>query len=88
MLLYSFMAKGDYGDVKFGEFSLDGWVSVFFQRDIFDDTLGLADAHLSIIWRSLQLSFFTTLLTLILGFPTAYFIATRPAHTVRSGSSW
>jgi len=81
MLLYSFMAKGDYGDVKFGEFSLDGWVSVFFQRDIFDDTLGLADAHLSIIWRSLQLSFFTTLLTLILGFPTAYFIATRPPHT-------
>ncbi|ANH07387.1 ABC transporter permease [Shinella sp. HZN7] len=81
MLLYSFMAKGDYGDVRFGEFSLDGWVSVFFQRDIFDDTLGLADAHLSIIWRSLQLSFFTTLLTLILGFPTAYFIATRPPHS-------
>ncbi len=81
MLLYSFMAKGDYGDVKFGEFSLDGWTSVFFQRDIFDDTLGLADAHLSIIWRSLQLSFFTTILTLILGFPTAYFIATRPPHT-------
>ena len=81
MLLYSFMAKGDYGDVRFGEFSLDGWTSVLFQRDIFDDTLGLADAHLSIIWRSLQLSFFTTLLTLILGFPTAYFIATRPAHT-------
>ena len=81
MLLYSFMAKGDYGDVRFGEFSLDGWVSVFFQRDIFDDTLGLADAHLSIIWRSLHLSFFTTLLTLILGFPTAYFIATRPPHS-------
>ncbi|HSX75298.1 MAG TPA: ABC transporter permease [Shinella sp.] len=81
MLLYSFMAKGDYGDVRFGEFSFDGWVSVFFQRDIFDDTLGLADAHLSIIWRSLQLSFFTTLLTLILGFPTAYFIATRPPHS-------
>ncbi|WP_242224756.1 ABC transporter permease [Shinella zoogloeoides] len=81
MLFYSFMAKGDYGDVKFGEFSLDGWTSVLFQRDIFDDTLGLADAHLSIIWRSLQLSFFTTLFTLILGFPTAYFIATRPPHT-------
>ena len=81
MLFYSFMAKGDYGDVRFGEFSLDGWTSVLFQRDIFDDTLGLADAHLSIIWRSLQLSFFTTLLTLILGFPTAYFIATRPPHT-------
>lgn len=81
MLLYSFMAKGDYGDVRFGEFSLEGWTSVFFQRDIFDDTLGLADAHLSIIWRSIQLSFVTTILTLILGFPTAYFIATRPPHT-------
>ena len=81
MLLYSFMAKGDYGDVRFGEFSLEGWTSVLFQRDIFDDTLGLADAHLAIIWRSIQLSFFTTLLTLILGFPTAYFIATRPPHS-------
>ena len=81
MLLYSFMAKGDYGDVRFGEFSLEGWTSVLFQRDIFDDTLGLADAHLSIIWRSIQLSFFTTILTLILGFPTAYFIATRPPHS-------
>lgn len=81
MLLYSFMAKGDYGDVRFGEFSLEGWTSVLFQRDIFDDTLGLADAHLSIIWRSIQLSFFTTIFTLILGFPTAYFIATRPPHT-------
>lgn len=78
MLLYSFMVKGDYGDVKFGQFSLDGWVSVFFQRDLFDDTLGLAQAHISIIWRSIKLSFFTTVLTLLLGFPTAYFIATRP----------
>lgn len=81
MLLYSFMEKGDYGDVKFGQFSLDGWFSVLFQRDIFDDTLGLAEAHLSIIWRSIKLSFMTTVLTLILGFPTAYFIATRPART-------
>ncbi|HSI18539.1 MAG TPA: ABC transporter permease [Sphingomonas sp.] len=81
MLAYSFMAKGDYGDVKLGQFSLDGWFSVFFQRDIFDDTLTLADAHLSIFWRSLRLSLITTVLTLLLGFPTAYFIATRPRHT-------
>jgi spermidine/putrescine transport system permease protein len=81
MLAYSFMAKGDYGDVKFGQFSLDGWFSVFFQRDIFDGTFSLADAHLSIFWRSLRLSFITTVLTLLLGFPTAYFIATRPRHT-------
>src|SRR5690606_3629649 len=81
MLAYSFMVKADYGDVKFGVFSLEGWVSVLFQRDIFDDTLGLADAHLSILWRSISLSLYTTVLTLLFGFPTAYFIATRPATT-------
>ncbi|PYB69702.1 MULTISPECIES: ABC transporter permease [Rhizobium] len=81
MLVYSFLVKGDYGDVKPWQFSLDGWFSVFFERDIFDDTFGLASAHVSIIWRSLKLSFYTTILTLILGFPTAYFIATRPAKS-------
>jgi spermidine/putrescine transport system permease protein len=81
MVLYSFLEKGDYGDVKFGVFSLEGWTSVFMQRDIFDDTLGMADAHLAIFWRSIKLSLYTTLFTLILGFPTAYFIATRPART-------
>jgi spermidine/putrescine transport system permease protein len=81
MVLYSFLEKGDYGDVKFGTFSLEGWTSVFMQRDIFDDTLGIADAHLAIFWRSIKLSLYTTFFTLILGFPTAYFIATRPART-------
>ena len=79
MLLYSFMVKGDYGDVKYWQFSSDGWFSVFLQRDIFDDTLTLADAHVTIFWRSVKLSLITTLVTLFLGFPTAYFIATRPA---------
>ncbi len=81
MVLYSFLEKGDYGDVKFGTFSLEGWTSVFLQRDIFDDTLGIADAHLAIFWRSIKLSLQTTIFTLILGFPTAYFIATRPARS-------
>ncbi|TIX99179.1 MAG: ABC transporter permease, partial [Mesorhizobium sp.] len=45
-----------------------------------DDTLAFADAHLSIFWRSAKLSFLTTILTLLFGFPTAYFIATRPAR--------
>jgi spermidine/putrescine transport system permease protein len=78
MLAYSFMARGDYGDVKFGQFSLDGWFSVLFERDIFDNTLSLADANLSVFWRSAKLSVMTTAVTLFLGFPTAYFIATRP----------
>jgi spermidine/putrescine transport system permease protein len=78
VLLYSFMVKGDYGDVKYWQFSSDGWFSVFFERDIFDDTVTLAGAHLLVLWRSIKLSFLTTVLSLILGFPTAYFIATRP----------
>ncbi|TKA84003.1 ABC transporter permease, partial [Sulfitobacter sp. 15WGC] len=40
--------------------------------------LGWSDAHLSIFWRSLKLSILTTLACLFFGFPTAYFIATRP----------
>jgi spermidine/putrescine transport system permease protein len=80
VLLYSFMVKGDYGDVKYWQFSWDGWFEVFFERDIFDDTVTFADAHISVLWRSVRLSFFTTLLSLIIGFPTAYFIATRPEN--------
>jgi spermidine/putrescine transport system permease protein len=76
VLVYSFLAPGSYGDVKW-EFSLDGWTSVLFERDIFDNTLSFADAHLSIFWRSVKLSLATTIVTLIVGFPTAYFIATR-----------
>ncbi|MGI9464206.1 MAG: ABC transporter permease [Aestuariivirgaceae bacterium] len=80
MLVYSFLKAGDYGGVIW-TFSGDGWISVFVQRDIFDETLSLADAHVSIFWRSLKLSILTTLLALFLGFPTAYFIATRPPGT-------
>ncbi len=78
MLLYSFMVKGDYGDVKYWEFSSRGWVEVFRQTDIFDESItSWADAHVQILWRSIRLAAITTVATLILGFPTAYFISTR-----------
>lgn len=80
VFVYSFLTPGAYGDVIW-EFSPDAWISVFLKRDIFDNTLSLADAHMSIFWRSLRLSFLTTLIALLLGFPTAYFIATRSART-------
>ena len=79
VVVYSFLTPGNYGDVKW-QFSTDAWVSVLLQRDVFDDTLSFASAHLSIFWRSVSLSAMTTILTLIFGFPTAYFIATRPEH--------
>jgi len=79
VLVYSFLAPGNYGDVKW-QFSPDAWMSVLLERDIFDDALSFADAHLSIFWRSASLSAITTILCLIFGFPTAYFIATRPEN--------
>ncbi|MCZ8151714.1 MAG: ABC transporter permease [Rhodobacteraceae bacterium] len=78
IFVYSFLTPGQYGNVVW-EFSLDGWISILFTRDIFDGTLGLADAHLTIFWRSVSLSIMTTVVAFALGFPTAWFIATRPA---------
>ncbi len=79
MLVYSFLSAGDYGGIEF-QFSTEGWFAVFFHRDIFDDNISIAGAHLSIFWRSVKLSAGTTLLCLAFGFPTAYFIATAPRH--------
>ena len=80
VLVYSFISSGEYGGVVW-KFSTDAWFNVVFHRDIFDETIGLADAHMIILWRSIKLSFFTTVSTLAIGFPTAYFIATRPRKT-------
>lgn len=79
VLIYSFLAPGPYGDVKW-EFSTEAWFNVFLSRDIFDGTISIADAHVSILWRSIELAVATTIISLIFGFPTAYFIASRPAH--------
>jgi spermidine/putrescine transport system permease protein len=59
VLLYSFLSSGEYGGITW-KFSTDAWFNVVLVRDIFDDTLRLADAHLRILWRSVKLSFFTT----------------------------
>ena len=79
VVIYSFLAPGSFGGVSW-EFSMRGWFRVFFSRDIFDpDDVSLNWAHLAIFWRSISLAFQTTVLCAILGFPTAWFISTRPA---------
>ena len=47
VLVYSFLSPGDYTGVQ-RPFTLEAWQSILFTRDIFDGTLQLADAHLSI----------------------------------------
>ena len=76
VLTYSFLEPGDYGGVVWA-FSAEGWFNVFLTHDIFTDELRIQDAHVAIFWRSVKLSVLTTVTCLVLGFPTAYFIATR-----------
>ncbi|TMM51180.1 ABC transporter permease [Sulfitobacter sabulilitoris] len=76
VVIYSFLEPGDYSGVRW-TFSTDAWFRILFQRDIFDGTVSLADANLSIFWRSVKLSLATTLIAFVLGLPTAWFIATR-----------
>ena len=77
VLVHSFLTPGQYGNVVW-EFSTDAWTGILFTQDIFDKTWSLADAHLSIFWRSVKLALMTTFFTFLVGFPTAWFIATRP----------
>ncbi len=79
VLVYSFLVKGQYGGVIW-TFSTEAWFEVLFTRDIFSDEVTLADAHLAIFWRSVKLSLMTTAITFAVGFPTAWFIATRPPN--------
>jgi spermidine/putrescine transport system permease protein len=81
MVVYSFLTPGQYGNVQW-IFSLNGWRSILFTEDIFEPgTYTLADAHLTILLRSIKLSLLTTLITALVGFPTAWFIATKPPKT-------
>ena len=77
VVIYSFLEAGTHGNVVW-TFSTEGWSQILWTKDIFTDSYVLADAHLTILWRSVKLSLLTTIFTFIVGFPTAWFIATRP----------
>ena len=77
MIVYSFLVAGEYGGVVWN-FSTDAYVSFLFQRDIFDGTLTFSPDYLEIYVRSIFLAFATTVVCVAFGFPTAYFMATRP----------
>ena len=49
-----------------------------FDRDIFDHTLQFSTTYLSIFARSIGLALGATVGALLVGFPTAYFIASKP----------
>src|SRR5687767_12442357 len=76
IFVYSFLMPGYYGGVEW-DFTLDNYIGFLFTRDLFDETLVFDPAYLAIFARSALQAAFATFASLLLGFPTAYFIATR-----------
>lgn len=74
MLLVSFLQPGDYGGVKWGQYSAEAYVSFLYERD-FDDSLVFNTDYLGIFQRSFWLAVATTAGCLLIGFPTALYLA-------------
>jgi spermidine/putrescine transport system permease protein len=75
--VYSVLAPAQYGGVIW-EPSAEAYMRLLFERDIFDDTLTFNPDYMQILARSVLQAGIATLLCLIIGLPTAWFIATRP----------
>ena len=81
MLVYSFLTKEFRGGVIW-EFSLAAYDQFFFDRGLFgDEPPKIEWTYIAIFWRSIWQAGLATLLCLFIGFPTAWFIATRPAKS-------
>lgn len=81
MLVYSFLTKEFRGGVVW-EFSLAAYDQFFFDRGLFGDEPAKIDwTYINIYLRSALQALIATLLCLVIGFPTAYFIATRSARS-------
>ena len=81
MLVYSFLTKEFRGGVIW-EFSLAAYDQFLFDRGIFgDDPPTIEWTYINIILRSVIQAAVATIVCLIIGFPTAFFIATRPPET-------
>ena len=80
MLVYSFLTKEFRGGVTW-EFSLAAYDQFFCSRGLFgDEPCTIEWTYIEIFWRSIWQAGLATLMSLLIGFPTAFFIATRPAH--------
>ena len=81
MLVYSFLTKEFRGGVIW-EFSLAAYDQFVFDRGLFgDEAPSIEWTYIIIFIRSIVQAFFATVFCLLIGFPTAYFVATRPAAT-------
>lgn len=75
--LYSALTPAQFGGVIWQP-SGEAYVRLLFERDILDDGLTFNTDYLQILGRSVLQAGVATLLCLLIGLPTAWFIATRP----------
>ncbi|NHB75629.1 ABC transporter permease [Rhodobacter calidifons] len=81
MAVYSFLTKEFRGGVIW-DFTLAAYDQFFLDRGLFgDEPPRIEWTYITIFWRSIWQAVLATLLCLLIGFPTAWFIATRPART-------
>ena len=81
MLVYSFLTKEFRGGVIWQP-TLAAYDQFFFDRGLFgDDPPKIEWTYILIFWRSIWQAGLATILCLLIGFPTAWFIATRPANS-------
>ena len=81
MLVYSFLTKEFRGGVIW-EFSLAAYDQFIFDRGLFgDEPPRIEWTYVTIFARSTVQAAVATVLCFLIGFPTAFFIATRPART-------
>jgi spermidine/putrescine transport system permease protein len=85
MAIYSFLTKEFRGGVIW-EFTLAAYDQFFLNRGLFGDEPPVIEwTYVTIFWRSIWQAAVATLTCLAVGFPTAWFIATRPP---RSRAIW
>lgn len=77
MAYVSFLERGLNGGVVWGSHTAEAYIQFLFERDL-DDSLLLNTDYLRIFLRSFTLSLTTTVLALLIGFPTALYMALQP----------
>lgn len=81
MAVYSFLTKEFRGGVVW-DFTLAAYDQFFLNRGLFGDEPPVIEwTYITIFWRSIWQAAIATLICLVVGFPTAWFIATRPPQT-------
>lgn len=78
MLVYSFLTQDFRGGVIW-KFTLEAYDQFFLDRGLFGDEPPTIEwTYILIFWRSFLQALFAMIFCLLIGFPTAYFIATQP----------